>query len=403
MIVVGPPANEFGMMMASNPGVDAVATPEYDFTLVELAQAIEEGRGFQGIRGIIYRREDGKVFRNPPRGPLTSEELDRMSFVSKVYKEHLNIKDYFLSSSLYPEIQIFTARGCPYKCSFCSWPQTFTGRQYRPRSIPNVMEELEFIRNEMPQVNEVFIEDDTFTIYKERVLEYCNEVRRRKLDKIPWSCNVRANGVDYETLVALKRAGCRMIITGYESGSDVILRNIVKGANVEQARRFTKEAKRAGLLIQGDFIIGLPGETKETIRETRRFIDEIRPNFLQVAIATPIPGTSFYQWAQANNAIVVDDLSAALDSSGFQRSIISYDGLSAEEIDESVDQILKDYYLTPKYVPIAMSNVLRRNGLKEAHLIAKAAKPFMFKYLRRNKPPAFGSVPEEVQELDLIR
>ena len=374
IVLVGPPASQFPDEILSSDGIDIVARWEYDFTVRDIAKALEENGDFKDIKGISYK-ENGKIIHNPNREFTTSEDLDRIPFVSKVYKKHLNIKDYYLSSSLYPEVQIFTGRGCPYLCTFCSWTQTLMGRKYRVRSISNVLDELEWIQENLPEVKEVFFEDDTFTINKKRVLEFCREYRKRGLD-ITWACNARAD-LDYETMKEMKKANCRLLIVGYESGSDEILRNIKKGITVEQTRRFAKDARKAGLLVHGDFIIGLPGETKETIELTRKLIKETKPDILQVSVASPFPGTEFYKWCEENGYLLINDPNEYLDEQGHQKAIISYPWLTAEEIVQKVDSILKEYYLSLGYVPVALKQVFRKRGIEEAKRLYHSAKMFM--------------------------
>ena len=379
-VIVGPPASQFPEKILNN-GVDIVARFEYDFTLSDIAETIDKNSDFTKIRGISYK-ENGKIIHNPDRDFTSSEELDRIPFVSKVYKDYLNIKDYFLNHALYPMVQIFTGRGCPNRCTFCSWPKTLMGRKYRVRSVQNVADEFEFVANELPEVKEIFIEDDTFTINKKRVKQFCEEIKRRRIDT-SWGCQSRAD-LDYETMKAMKEAGCRLLDVGYESGSDEILKNIKKGITVNQLREFTKNAKKAGLKILADFVIGFPGETKETAEQMIRFIKEIKPDLLQVAVATPIPGTEFYDYVKENGFLLVEDLEESLDEEGFQKCIISYPEFTKEDIENYVDRALKEYYLSPSYIPIALRDVLRRNGLHELKVMAKSAKVFM-KYIGRRK------------------
>lgn len=256
------------------------------------------------------------------------------------------------------------------------------GRKYRVRSVDNIVDEFQYISEEIPEVREIFIEDDTFTIDQKIVRAVSEELQRRKL-KLIWSCNARAS-LDYETMREMKRAGCRLVIVGYETGSDDILQNIKKGITTDEMRRFTRDAKKAGLMVHGDFIIGLPGETKETTEKTIRFIKQLKPNILQVAIAMPIPGTEFYRWAWDNGFLLTENMEEAVDEQGYQKCIISYPDFSAEQIERYVDKTLKGYYLSPGYIPVALSNVLRRDGLHELGVMAHSAKLF-FKYLVRRK------------------
>jgi len=373
-VLVGSPTSQFSEEILRSEGVDVVARYEYDFTIKELADALEKGRNLREVKGISYK-EDGRIIHNPDRGFTSSEDLDKMPFVSKVYKEHLNVRDYFLNYCLYPMVQIFAGRGCPYQCTFCSWPQTFMGRKYRVRSIGNILDELEWIEENM-DVKEVFFEDDTFTINKRRVLEFCKGYRERGLE-ISWSCNARVDTLDLETMREMKRANCRFLIVGFESADDGILRNIKKGFTVEEARAFAKNVRKAGLLLHADFIIGLPGETKETIEKTRRFIKEIKPDQLQVSVVAPFPGTELYEWCKKNGYLVTEDPNEYLDEQGHQKSVVSYPWLSAEEIVRAVDEILKDYYLSIGYVPVALKQVFRKRWLDEARRLWRSAIMFL--------------------------
>ena len=375
IILVGPPTSQFAETTLQNSSVDIIARYEYDFTLAELAERMEKGESFDDVPGVSLKQK-GRVIHNPNRPWSMSGELDKLPYVSEVYKRHLNIYNYYLNYSLYPMVQVFTGRGCPHKCTFCSWPQTLMGRKYRVRSVENVLDELEWIEGNLPEVKEVFFEDDTFTISKNRVLEFCKGYNDRGLD-ISWSCNARADTLDLETMREMKKANCRFLIVGFESADDEILKNIKKGFTVEQARGFAKNVKKAGLFLHADFIMGLPGETKETIEMTKDFINEIKPDILQVQVATPLPGTEFYKWCKENGYLLTDDPNEYLDEQGHQKAIISYPELTNDEMVKEVDKILKDYYISLSYVPLALRQVLRRHGLDEMRRLWYSTRMFM--------------------------
>ena len=373
-VIVGPPVAQYSARILSHPGIDIAVKYEYDITLRELAKAIELGLDYSQVAGISYMK-NGTLVENPLRPFTHNDDLDQIPFVSKVYHNHLNIKDYFLSSSLYPLVQIFTGRGCPNQCTFCSWPSNLMGRNYRVRSVSNVLDELSWIQDNL-NVKEVFFEDDTFTISKDRVLEFCNGYLRRGLD-LPWSCNARVNTLDLETMKAMKKANCRLLITGYESGSEEILKNIKKGTTLQQMQDFARNAKKARLMVHGDFIIGLPGETKETIILTKTMIKDLKPELLQVLIPQPIPGTELYAQYKRNGCLLVDDPSDYLDNEGYQKPVISYPALSNQDLVCEANDILRGYYLSLGYLPLAMRQIFRKNGLDEVKRLWYSAKMFM--------------------------
>jgi radical SAM superfamily enzyme YgiQ (UPF0313 family) len=362
-----------------NNGADIAARFEYDLTIRELADVLEAGWRLDAVRGISFKR-GGETVTTSTREFMTGEQLDEVPFVSRVYHEQLDTRNYFLNHTLHPVVQIFTGRGCPNRCTFCSWPKTLMGRRYRTRSVANVVAELEYVSREMPEVREVFIEDDTFTIDRQRIAAVCDEIRNRKL-RITWSCNARAS-LDYETMKKMRGAGCRLLVVGYESGNDRILAAIKKEITTRDTERFTRDAKRAGLMILADFIFGLPGETRETAEQTLAFAERIRPNIVQFAVATPMPGTEFYDWVKQNGYLLVDNLENSIDNKGLQQCIIGYPDFSKDDIEHYVDRALKEYYLSLAYVPVAAKNILRKDGLHELAAIVKSA-GILLKYLFR--------------------
>lgn len=375
VVLVGPPASQFAEKILESDGIDIVARWEYDFTLKEVVEKFENGDDWlKDIKGISFK-QDEKTVHNPDRAFSTSEDLDKIPFVSKVYKKHLKVNDYFLGQSLYPEVQIFTGRGCPNRCTFCSWPQTLMGRKYRYRSVSNLLDEVEWIETNL-SIKEIFFEDDTFTLNKNRVLEFCKGYINRKL-KTVWSCNARVDSLDLETMKAMKKANCRLLIAGYESGSDEILKNVKKGVTVDQIKKFAKDAKKARLLVHGDIIFGLPGETTETINATKKLIKDIKPDILQVAVASPFPGTEFYEYCKNNNCLLTNDPNKYLDENGHQKAIISYPELSSEEMVSEVNILLKNYYLSLQYVPLALNQTFRKNSFQELKRLWFSAKMFL--------------------------
>ncbi len=382
-VVVGPPTSQFADKILKL-GADIVARYEYDWTLSELAYTLEKQENLKKVLGISYKQRSNshiEIKHNPNRPFSTQNDLDSLPFVTWVYKRHLNIYDYYLSSALYPEVQIFSGRGCPFRCTFCAWPQTFMGRKVRLRSVENVIRELYYIKAELPFVKEVVFEDDTFGVNRKWLHKFCLRLIQEKLD-VTWSCQVRAD-LDYETLQLMSRAGCRLVIVGFESANQHILNAIKKGISLKQMEKFANNVRKAGILLHADFIFGLPKETPETIAQTIRFIFKIRPEVLQISIATPFPGTEFYEWLKRKGYLITENLSEYLDEFGHQRAIISYPSLSAEEIERWIDKALKMYYFSPFFITAIFRQIARKNGLEELRRILRAFLSFILYLLER--------------------
>lgn len=324
-------------VMASD-SIDFVAGAEFDFTIKEIA----EGRTLAAVDGITWKR-DGRPVRNAERAIL--HDMDRLPFVTPIYKRDLVPEDYFIGYLLHPYMSLYTGRGCKSRCTFCLWPQTIGGHTYRTRSAANVAEEIALAQKLFPQVREFFFDDDTFTDDRPRAEEIA-----RALGKlgVTWSCNAKAN-VPSETLEVMRENGLRLLLVGYESGCQRILHNIKKGMRIDVARRFTEDCHRLGITIHGTFIIGLPGETRETIEETIRFATEINPHTIQVSLAAPYPGTYLYDQALENGWLVKNG-NGMVQREGFQISSIAYPHLSQREIFEAVATFYKRFYFRPRKI-----------------------------------------------------
>jgi len=221
------------------------------------------------------------------------------------------------------------------------WPQTHSGHRWRLRSVQDIANECRYVLENFPGLKEIFFDDDTFNYRKARTIELCAELKKLKFT---WSCTSRVT-TDYETLKAMKEAGCRLLIVGYESGDEQILRNIKKGATTDMALRFTENCHKLGLIIHADFIVGLPGETRDTLRNTIDFAKRIDAETIQVSIAHAYPGTEFYGFAKENALINI----GMSDSGGHQLPQVIYPGILDEgEMMEWVERFYDEYYFRPK-------------------------------------------------------
>lgn len=324
--------------------IDAVTRKEYDYIIRDIARCIRDEKDWKSVNGITYRNQE--EIRSNPDMPYI-ENLDEIPFASKFIKEHLNYKNYFFAGAYYPEIQLFTGRGCPARCNYCVYPQTMHGHSYRLRSAKNVIEEFEYIRENFPDVKHIVIEDDTFTALKKRVVEICNLMIERKI-KLKWLCNARVN-LDYDTMVLMKKAGCRQIIPGVESGNQTILNNIHKGITLEQVRKYVKCAKKAGLLVHACYMVGNQGETEETMQNTLNLALELDTDGAQFYPLLPFPGTEAYTWAK-ENGYIKGGYSDYVKEDGTINCVFELPTLSAEKMVEFCDYARKKYYWRLSYI-----------------------------------------------------
>ena len=333
---VGPPVTIDPEKTLRNKAVDFIVRREFDYQIADYAK----GKPLEELPGVSFRK-DGRVVNNAEGGYI--EDLDALPWVTKVYKRDLDITRYNVPFLLNPFVSMYTTRGCPAMCTFCLWPQTHSGHRWRQRSVDDVVSEVRYALEAHPNAKEIFFDDDTFNYQKARTIELCKKLAPLNFT---WSCNSRVT-TDYDTLKAMKDAGCRLMIVGYESGEQQILKNIKKGATIDMAIRFTDNAKKVGLTIHGDFIIGLPGETRESIRKTIDFAKRLDTETIQVSVAHPYPGTEFYDYVKQNGLIAIESLT---DDSGHQLPNIIYPGLDRAELMDAVEQFYGEYYFRPKVI-----------------------------------------------------
>jgi hopanoid biosynthesis associated radical SAM protein HpnJ len=357
--------------LAASSAIDFVAREEFDFTIQEVAQ----GRPLADIDGLSYRDGAGALVHNRARAVL--EDMDRLPFVTEVYRRDLKVEDYFIGYLKHPYMSLYTGRGCRSKCTFCLWPQTVGGHRYRVRSVAHVIEEIRLARSYFPQVKEFFFDDDTFTDDRPRAEAIARELGRLG---VTWSCNAKAN-VPRATLEVLRDNGLRLLLVGYETGNQQILNNIKKGMRIDIARRFTKDCHELGITIHGTFILGLPGETRETIEETIRFAAEINPHTIQVSLAAPYPGTELYRqavqegWLDIAHAELIDD-------SGVQIAPLHYPHLPHTEIFESLETFYKRFYFRRKKIAALVGEMIKSPDMMRRRLREGVE---FFQFLRRRE------------------
>jgi len=379
---VGPPATvEPEKILEASTAIDFVVRREFDYQIAGFAS----GQPLADLAGVSYRRNG--YFVHNPDAPFI-ENLDALPWVTPIYKRDLNIARYNVPFLLNPFIAFYTSRGCPAVCTFCLWPQTHSGHRWRRRSADDVAAEVRWALEAFPGLKEIFFDDDTFNYQKARTLELCAKLRPIGFT---WSCTSRVT-TDYKTLAAMKEAGCRVLIVGYESGDPQILRNVKKGATVEMAERFTRHAKALGLKVHGDFIVGLPGETRQSLRRTIEFAKRLDCETIQVSIAHPYPGTEFYDYAVRNHLLTAEPLT---DEGGHQLPTVVYPGLDRAELMDWVERFYGEYYFRPRIVWRLVRNAIsdgveRRRLLKEGreYLRLRAQRRRFVRRHRQAAPPA---------------
>jgi len=317
LVLIGAHASVFHReILTEHLFVDAIARGEYEYTLRDAARALEEGRPFAGVAGLTCRDSDGETVVGPDR-PYIYHEPGYIAL---------------------PWITMVSTRGCPSKCTFCNWPQTMYGHTYRARSAENVVDEMAYCVGKY-HPGEIFFDDDTFTIGKKRVLEICSEIERRGLDVL-WTCMGRVDTVDTEVLSRMRSAGCRKIKFGVETGSREVMDRIRKRIDLQRVPEVFRAARDAGIEVHGTFMVGLPGETRETVRETIELACSLPMDTVQFSIATPFPGTEFFAECERNGWLVTRDWS---HYDGRFGAVVSYPQLDKTEIELMLTLAEREY------------------------------------------------------------
>lgn len=326
-------------LTAGKGAVDMVARAEIDYTLRDIANDIP----LADIAGLSYI-EKGKVTHNPDRPYLDVNELPFPSW------KHIDPHWYQDAGKKFPFLTLYTGRGCFGLCTFCRETQVINGRRLRMRDAKHVVDEMEYDLKLFPDLKEIMFETDTFTAIPDHVKDVCNEIIRRGLHKkLCWSCNVRVD-IRLDLLPLMKKANCRMLMIGFEFGTNEQLKSVKKGTTVEMAAKFAKEAHRLGFTLHGCFMIGAPNETPESAQKTIDFAKSLPLDTVQVSGIAVYPGTELYDWAKKNNYITAQDWTDWVDENHEQVTLLSYPQMSKQQIDFYIDKALKSYYLRPKQV-----------------------------------------------------
>ena len=333
--------------------LDVVVRGEYDYTLRELAKLAGSGWStskLAGILGISYVNHEGQAIHTPARPYLDVNELPFPAW------RHIDPRWYQDAGKRFPFITLVSGRGCFGRCTFCRDVPLMEGGKLRLRDARLVADEIEYDLALFPSLREVMFETDTFTASPGHVESVCREILRRGL-KITWSCNCRTD-VDLKLLPLMKRAGCRMLMVGFEFGTQEALDRVKKGTTLEQSVRLAQEAKRLGFIIHGCFMFGAPGETKQTAVKTIEFAKSLPLDTVQFSGICAYPGSEIYSEAREKGFLVPRTWREWVDDNWEQVTVLSYPELSKEEIDQFIDQGLREFYLRPKQI-LKMAQAIR--------------------------------------------
>lgn len=307
VIIGGPIAATIPNELLKQSQADFIVMGEGEKTTPALVHAIEHGSDIAEIRGIAYKKGE-QVLINEPTIPIAN--LDAIPFparhlldMSKYLKNHFEIFGFDIEG--YGKIRstnLISSRGCPYNCTFCF--KDMWGYKWRGRSAENIIAEIEIL-NEKYNVNGFHFTDDTFVLDEKRVFEFASLLKKSGLDVV-WSCNGRVNLMQQDMLKAMRDAGCVSIAYGIESGNQLILDSMKKGITLIQTKNAVKWTKEIGIKVSGYFMMGMLGETRETIIDTINFAKELDLDFYGFSITTPLPGTEIYNEAIKKGLIQTD-------------------------------------------------------------------------------------------------
>lgn len=323
----------------SEPSVDLVVRGEGEYTFLDLVKTIERNRDLADVEGLAFHDEnDGSLVVTPERAIIT--DLDELPFPAF----HLFPMDKYKILNITTNVAtIITTRGCPMQCSFCS-SAALHGHHLRRRSYQNVCDEIE-LRLTDQNIDTIAFMDDTFTLNKKFVKDFCSEIKRRNL-KFWWGCTSRVDSLDEDLLQTMKDAGCITIFIGVESADQQMLDDMHKNITVEKTENAFKLARKIGIRTIASCVIGMPQDTKKSIQKTINFVKKLNPNYALFSLATPYPGTRFYNETFNKNLIQIKDWSkyTLIDP------VLTTIDCSSKELRSIQKKAFLKFYLRPNYL-----------------------------------------------------
>jgi len=368
IVLGGPHPHIYPEETINLPGVDYVVLGEGEKTILELLKCLDKkdyGR-LRQVKGLVFKM-DGQIINTGPGEPITN--LDELPFPARQLTSYKNY--YSIIAKKNPITTMFTSRGCPYRCTFCDRPAM--GKLFRARSAKNVVDEMEECQK--MGINEIFMYDDTFTVNRQRVIDICQEIQKRKLE-IFWDIRARVDTVDEGVLKELKKAGCQRIHYGVEAGTEKILKVLNKGITLKQAEEAFRLTKRVGIQTLAYFILGSPSETKEDISETISFAKKLKPDFVQFTLLTPFPATAIYFDGLKRGILECDHWKqfAENPTPDFKTKYWE-ENFSEKELISLLNRAYRNFYLRPNFI---VKEIFRIHSLSELKKKLKAGLRILF-------------------------
>jgi anaerobic magnesium-protoporphyrin IX monomethyl ester cyclase len=333
--------------------VDFILRKEWDYSVRDLLIALSKNSDLSGVKGLTWKTAEGTVRINDDPDAI----IDMDSLPIPAY-DLLNLSKFYESVFVkFPAATMITSRGCPFNCIFCSYPQTIYGHQHRAMSPRRVVKEIEYLVRGLG-VKEIRIDDDTFDIDRQRVIDICKLVIERKL-RFVFSVQSRPQLMTDDVAYWLKKAGCRMVLYGVESGNEDVLKKIRKNTTKDEIRRGVRIAKKHGIDVLNCVMLGFYWDTKETVEETIQFAFELNAEFTQVSTPTPLPGTDYYNLLKENNCLLTNEWDK---HDSVHHSALSLPNLSNEEINVILKSFYRRYYRRPRYLLLMFLRMFKSWG-----------------------------------------
>jgi len=347
--------------------IDFTLIGEYELTALELAQHLSAKADVSRVAGIVWRDSSGRGHANPRR-PLIND-LDSLPWPAR---HLLPMEKYNDTPGGIPEpsVQMWSSRGCPFRCTFCAWPQImYDSHSYRTRDPVKVVDEMEHLVKQSGYAS-VYFDDDTFNIGTKRVLAVCSEITKRKLG-VPWAIMARADMMNREMLVALRRAGLHALKYGVESVDQDVMDRCGKNLNLAKTEEMIRFTRRLGILYHLTFTFGLPGDTRETVRKSVEWCLRMDPDTVQFSLTTPFPGSQFFKDLEKQGYIMSRNWD---EYDGYFHCVVKTDQLGPRELEEERKAAVEKWdahvarretrgslrkYLTPRYLGVAIRHPLR--------------------------------------------